>query len=181
MRFATGQHQTARHLPKHRRALRNAALLSFAALLLPGCRTASGPQRDDTRRTAHVSPAVRVVRDIVPPPPCPLPNPAKPARWYYEIATRMRRGRDRLADAAVRARRIRDRLLHACLRAKARVATDLMAQVATELQALRQQHPPDPGITRRVLARCEQLRGLERAARRCLPLGPRPLNSKETP
>ena len=124
---------------------------------------------------------MRVVRDIVPPPPCSLPNPAEPARWYYEIATRMRRGRDRLADAAVRARRLRDRLLHACLRAKARVATDLMGQVAAELQSLRHQHPPDPGITRRVLARCEQLRGLERAARRCLPLRTRPAHTKETP
>ena len=150
-------------------------------LVLLACASACGPvprgssPRARPRRSS--SPAVRILQAIPPLERCPPPERKRPARWFYDIARQMKRARDAMAWGALRARRIKDVLLFACLRAKARVATQIMQLTAAELPALRAQTPPDPLVTRRVLAYCTQVRELALAARRCVvppPSTPRP-------
>ena len=138
----------------------------------PGCNgTRSTPPPRRVAPRAYIHPALR---QLTPAPRCPLPRRKNPAKWFYDIAMRMRHSQDGIARAARKAHRMRDVLLYACLNAKAKAAADVMGQVAGELPALRQQTPPDPLVTRRILANCEQVQQLVNEARRCIVPPPPP-------
>ncbi len=147
-------------------------------LSLLACASACGPVPPGgsprARPRPEPSPAVKILQAIPILKRCPPPERKRPARWFYDIARQMKGARDAMARGALRARRIKDVLLFACLRAKTRVATQIMQLTAAELPALRAQTPPDPLVTRRVLAYCKQVRALALAARRCVVPAPSP-------